>query len=75
MLPWMTDENTSEDGATIHIKVEGAPTFEPTRDLESWKTPEGNVTGVRYSESQEIMEHDEHAAVVGATMERDTAGG
>jgi len=57
------------------MTVKGAPTFEPTRDLESWETPEGGATGVRYSETQEIMERDEHVAVVRATMERDIAAG
>ncbi len=54
------------------MTAEGTPSFEPIRKLESWETPEGGVTGVRYTEAQEIMERDEHVAFVKATMERDT---
>jgi hypothetical protein len=67
----MNDETLSEDGAIVHMTVEGTPSFEPIRKLESWKTPEGGVTGVRYTEAQEIMERDDHVAFVKATMERD----
>ena len=63
----------TETGATIHMDIEGAPTFPASAKLETWDAPDGSVTGMRYSETKEIMDRDDHVAKVKEVMERDAA--
>lgn len=68
----MSDEQDTQTGAIVHMDLEGAPTFEPTRKVESWDTPEGKATGLKY-DGPEIMEREDHVAMVEAVMAKDAA--
>lgn len=66
-------EAAQSTGATIHMEVDGAPTFDAPAKLETWDTPDGSVTGFRYSEDAKIMERADHVAKVREVMDRDAA--